>query len=212
MIALLLSGWDKPMKKDPPQQRQQMEQQQNASASAGATSTSASSATNANSQNMSINDYSSVGVDVAFEGGDVNFDAAEIPDNTPNVNPGSLFPANPCHMVFNAGVSVAGFGAGGGKTYIDKNCAELEWIRMGYSIGMRDAAVHQWCNMGYGKTNPKCKNAQNYHKEMILLKLDNSELFDDYTEAVDRANMAEDEVEQLKENERERRVKAAIGK
>lgn len=221
MVALLLTfsahaGWEQGGMERPPnnpmQQRQQQgqgqaqgqgqDQTQSASAVAGAT------AENTNSQN--------VGVDVSFVGGDtdnnINFEAAEIPDDTPAVMPPSIFPANPCHMAFSMGGSVPGFGLTGGKTYIDKNCQELEWIRMGYSLGMRDAAIWQWCSMAHGATNPKCKAAQDYNMEVQMLKLDNEHLLNDYKKQKDRADEAEKNLGDWQADEAERRMEAAVSK
>ena len=223
MVALLLTfsahaGWEEqkppmkpPMKPAPQVQQRQGQDQgqiqgqgqtQSASAAAGAT------AENTNSQ--------SVGVDVSFVGGatdnNINFAAAEIPDDTPAVMPPSIFPANPCHMAFSMGGSVPGFGITGGKTYIDKNCQELEWIRMGYSLGMRDAAVWQWCSMDHGATNPKCKAAQDYNLEVQMLKLDNEHLLNDYKKQKDRADKAEENLGDWQADEAERRMEAAVSK
>ncbi len=176
-----------------------------------ANATSGSTATASSANNQMINDYSSVGVDVSFEGGDINFEAPTI-DNTPPVNPGALFPANPCHMVFSVGGSIPGLGISGGKTYIDQVCQELEWIRMGYSIGMRDAAVWQWCSMPHGAENPKCSMVQDYNREVQMLILDNQHLQNDYMKQKVRADDAEEMLDYFHEQEAERRLKAATQK
>jgi len=118
-IALMLSGWENMPPKQTPQVRQQ--QQQNASAAAGATANSDANAaaTNANTQNVTSNDYSSVGVDVGFEGGDTStvFEAS-APDIVlvPNNNTES------CLRVFGIMFSNQQGGGGLGIPWRSKKC------------------------------------------------------------------------------------------
>lgn len=93
--------------------------------------------------------------------------------NTPNMSIGGLYPANPCHKAIQAGLSFPGVGASGGTMVVDPVCQQLEWTRMAYHLGLRDAALHSLCSMEQAKGNPHCitdNQWQDYNLEMGAVK------------------------------------------
>lgn len=88
----------------------------------------------------------------------------------------NIYPAGNCYMAWSGGLSVPGFAASGGKAVLDDGCRKLEWVRMAYQVGMRDAAIHALCSMPEAADVPQCGSTQDYNREMKLLELDNDEL------------------------------------
>jgi len=88
----------------------------------------------------------------------------------------NIYPAGNCYMVWSGGIGIPGFNATGGKSVLDDGCRKLEWVRMAYQIGMRDAAIHALCSMPEASGVPQCDPAQDYNRETKLIELDNAEL------------------------------------
>jgi len=111
----------------------------------------------------------------------INFDfpAPENDITLRNTAPGiapNIYPAGNCYMVWSGGIGLPGFNASGGKSVLDDGCRKLEWVRMAYQIGMRDAAIHALCTMPEAENVPQCSNSQDYNREVKLLELDHAEL------------------------------------
>jgi len=111
----------------------------------------------------------------------INFDlpAQENDITLRNTAPGiapNIYPAGNCYQVWSGGIGVPGFNASGGKSVLDEGCRKLEWVRMAYQVGMRDAAIHALCSMPEAADVPQCGSAQDYNREMKLVELDNAEL------------------------------------
>ena len=109
-------------------------------------------------------------------------DISIIPENditlrntAPAIAP-NIYPAGNCYMVWSGGIGIPGFNATGGKSVLDDGCRKLEWVRMAYQIGMRDAAIHALCSMPEASGVPQCDPAQDYNRESKLIELDNAEL------------------------------------
>ena len=105
----------------------------------------------------------------------------------PAVGRGSLFPTANCMGAADAGLSIPGGSFSGGKTYVDEVCRQLEWIKAGYNMGMRDAAIWEWCSMEQGRDNPYCHTDefQDYKAEVIRLQAENELLHQDVGKLAD---------------------------
>jgi len=93
--------------------------------------------------------------------------------NTPDISLGGIYPANPCHVPVQGSVSLPGFGIGGGSASIDDVCQNLEWVRVAYQMGMRDAAIWKLCSMAQAEGVPDCSPVNDYNKEVKLMQADN---------------------------------------
>ena len=215
------------------QQRQDQFQHQKSSAKAQAVSTASSSAVAGSTSAARIGDTSATGGQATAEGGSaqavsggvsgeisltVNEAAPEDKftiKNTPNVSLGGVYPANPCHKPRQAGVSFPGVGLSGANVTIDENCQKLEWARMAYSLGLRDAALHMVCHMDAARGNPHCISEdewQDYNMEMGALR-DNAnimqgQLDDAHSDIV----KLQEENQRLRNEVSTQRLEQAVGK
>jgi hypothetical protein len=160
----------------------------------------------------SLGAFSQSGNPLSTSQTDIQFAGDIIPDNTPNLGGSSIYPSNPCHMVFNAGVSIPGFGANGGKTYIDQGCSARELARMFYGFGARDIAFHILCEQPEAKGIPGCNGVQDYNKEIALVRTDNEVFLQDYERMDGEIDALNGEIDSLKESLRDARMKRALEK
>lgn len=115
-------------------------------------------------------------------------------ENVPNIGLGGVFPAGICMKPIEGALSIQGLGLGGGGVFIDENCMKLEWIRMAYTVGLRNAAVFSLCSMEQAEGNPHCKGEQDYTKELMLLKTDNENFVRQFEEMSEENQRLRDEV------------------
>lgn len=104
-----------------------------------------SSVGNVEAQGISSASIGSTSVSVGDAQNTISFEAADIPDNTPDVSLGSLFPSADCMGAANFGGSVAGFGVGGGKTYVNVDCEKRETARSFAAFGRYVEAIMLLC-------------------------------------------------------------------
>jgi len=143
----------------------------------------------------------------------VNFTAPDDIDidRTVAVGRGSLYPSAPCMGVVDGGLSITGASLSAGKSYVDEVCQKLEWARMAYQVGLRDAAVYAICNMPQaGEDNPGCTASNDYHRQMAMLKVDNEEFQRNYSHMQNTIRSLQQERENLREALREARMKEAV--
>jgi len=115
--------------------QQQLQQQWSAVESKNAAD---SNATNAgNKQEINFN---------SPENSKVEYSGSQTVKNVPNVNSPPLVTSNDtCMGSASGGLSVAGFGVGLGKTYVDDNCVMLKNARELWNMGMRAAGLALLC-------------------------------------------------------------------
>ena len=94
--------------------------------------------------------------------------------NVPSVNGPMLSTSNDtCMGSVSGSLNMAGFGIGGGSTWVDKNCKMLKNSRELWNMGMRAAALALMCN---DEDNRSALEATNYvcppRKEIVPVKVD----------------------------------------
>lgn len=78
---------------------------------------------------------------------DVHYSGSQTVKNVPSVGGPPLVSSNDTCMGSSSGsVNIAGFGAGYGSTWTDKNCVMLKNSREMWNMGMRAAALTLMCN------------------------------------------------------------------
>ena len=80
---------------------------------------------------------------------------------TPTVYAPPVSGGNPCTLAVSGGVSVIGWGAAAGGTFVDKDCADRQKIAMIHNAGYAKAAQELMCNdkatyMAFRGTNTPC--------------------------------------------------------
>lgn len=102
-------------------------------------------------------DSASVSDSASSANNSITFEAAQRAyKNTPDVNLGGLFPSSSCMGVANAGVSGAGFGIGGGKSYVDTECDKRETARSFAALGYTAEALTILCSTEAAQVLPVC--------------------------------------------------------
>jgi hypothetical protein len=77
----------------------------------------------------------------------VEYSGSQTVKNTPSVSGPNLTTSNDTCMGATSGsVNVAGFGLGGGATYVDENCKRLKNSRELWNMGMKAASLALMCN------------------------------------------------------------------
>lgn len=126
----------------------------NSSSNAGANSSSTSGASNlGNTQNINFNSpgqTSATNTDnVRYSGGTNNYsrnDGDLTIRTTPQVYAPPVSGGNPCTLAVSGGVSVIGWGAAAGGTFVDQDCANRQKIAMIWNAGFKVPAKELMCN------------------------------------------------------------------
>ena len=135
--------------------------------------------------------------------------------SAPGLSVGSIFPANPCHMPWNAGLSIIGGAGSLGNTKVDPVCQQLEWTRVAFQMGLRDAALHSLCEMEQARGNPHCiteNEWQDYNMEVGALEDQVRVISQQYEDAQTRGDQLARENILLKEEVERRRLAEQVSK
>lgn len=132
--------------------------------------------------------------------------------NTPGISLGGVYPANSCQRPMEASVSVPGFGIGGGAVAIDEVCQNLEWARVAYQMGLREAAVWRLCSMDQADGNPHCDPVNDYNREIAMLEADNKGFHESFERMQKERDRLAKENKRLVDAESERRMIKALSK
>lgn len=132
--------------------------------------------------------------------------------NTPGIALGGVYPANSCQRPMEASVSVPGFGIGGGAVAIDEVCQDLEWARVAYQMGLREAAVWRLCSMDQANGNPHCDPVNDYNRDIAMLEADNKGFHESFKRLQKERDELARENKRLVDAEAERRMIKALSK
>lgn len=132
--------------------------------------------------------------------------------NVPGVSMGGIYPANPCHQAVQGSVAVPGFGFGAGTSLVDEVCQQLEWIRVAYQMGMREAAVWKLCSMSQAEGIPGCDPVNDYNHEIAMMEADNNAFRLQYEKQRTALSQAEKERDKYKALLEEERMRWALEK
>lgn len=104
----------------------------------------------------------SAGVDVSIEAQKtlerqtLNYDGTYTIRNVPNVVPPNIFPTAPCMGASSLGGAVAGFGIGGGTSWIAENCEHRENARILHAMNDVTNAKIALCMQSTMADHPMC--------------------------------------------------------
>lgn len=241
LIMSSLVVWSHRANADKPQPPPEMEQSQRQyqTQKSTATAIAGAHALSGSVSNARTGDASATGGQANAEGGEASAIAGDAsannaltlneaaPENditfrtAPGLAVGGIYPANPCHMPWNAGLSIIGGAGTLGNTRVDPVCQQLEWTRVAFQMGLRDAALHSLCSMDQAEGNPHCITENEYQDrevEMGLLR-DNTKIMQgQYDEALDELQSKDRRIAALEETLRKQnetivcQVEKACGK
>lgn len=103
------------------------------------------------------------GIDVTIEAAKqlekqtLNYDGTYTIRNVPNVIPPNIFPTAPCMGASSLGGAVAGFGIGGGTSWIAENCEHRENARLLHAMNDVPNAKIAMCMQSTMTEHPMCK-------------------------------------------------------
>jgi hypothetical protein len=123
-------------------------------------SSSAQSGSTSSSSIGDVNAAGGAGGDAASSADNsITFEASKTYKHTPDVSLGGIFPSSSCMGVANLGVSGVGFGVGGGKSYVDKECDKRETARSFGALGYATEALVILCSTEAAQVLDSCPRA-----------------------------------------------------